>query len=304
MAGSSRGLGKGLKELGGGLNSIIPKNPDIKKVEKPENVSRETYIDIDSIEPNKDQPRESFNEESIKELANSIKQYGIIQPLILQKNEDIYNIIAGERRWRAAKLAGLKKVPAIIKEYTPEETLAIALIENIQREDLNPIEEAKAFQNLITEYKLTQEELAEKISKSRTSITNSIRLLKLDKRVQQFLIEGKISTGHGRTLITISDKNLQFQIACKIYEEGLSVREVELLVKDLKDKDSKVKENDKVKDKDDSFIYLELENRLESIVGTKVKIKKKANNKGKIEIEYYSTEDLERLIELFNQIES
>ena len=303
MAASSRGLGKGLKELGGGLNSIIPQNPDIKKkTEKNKDVSRETLVDIDSIEPNKEQPRETFNEKSIKELSDSIRQYGIIQPLILKRNGKIYNIIAGERRWRAAKIAGLKEVPAIIKEYSEEETLAIALIENIQREDLNPIEEARAFQNLIKEYKLTQDKLAEKLSKSRTSITNSLRLLKLDDRVQRILIEGKISTGHGRTLITINDKNLQSKIATKIHEEDLSVREVEELVKSLKDKENTDKE--KKKEKDDSFIYVELENKLESIVGSKVRIKKKANNKGKIEIEYYSTEDLERLIELFNQIDN
>lgn len=303
MAASSRGLGKGLKELGGGLNSIIPQNPDIKKkTEKNKDVSRETLVDIDSIEPNKEQPRETFNEKSIKELSDSIRQYGIIQPLILKRNGKIYNIIAGERRWRAAKIAGLKEVPAIIKEYSEEETLAIALIENIQREDLNPIEEARAFQNLIKEYKLTQDKLAEKLSKSRTSITNSLRLLKLDDRVQSLIIEGKISTGHGRTLITINDKNLQSKIATKIHEEDLSVREVEELVKSLKDKENTDKE--KKKEKDDSFIYVELENKLESIVGSKVRIKKKANNKGKIEIEYYSTEDLERLIELFNQIDN
>lgn len=303
MAASSRGLGKGLKELGGGLNSIIPQNPDIKKkTEKNKDVSRETLVDIDSIEPNKEQPRETFNEKSIKELSDSIRQYGIIQPLILKRNGKIYNIIAGERRWRAAKIAGLKEVPAIIKEYSEEEALAIALIENIQREDLNPIEEARAFQNLIKEYKLTQDKLAEKLSKSRTSITNSLRLLKLDDRVQSLIIEGKISTGHGRTLITINDKNLQSKIATKIHEEDLSVREVEELVKSLKDKENTDKE--KKKEKDDSFIYVELENKLESIVGSKVRIKKKANNKGKIEIEYYSTEDLERLIELFNQIDN
>ncbi len=303
MVASSRGLGKGLKELGGGLNSIIPQNPDIKKkTEKNKDVSRETLVDIDSIEPNKEQPRETFNEKSIKELSDSIRQYGIIQPLILKRNGKIYNIIAGERRWRAAKIAGLKEVPAIIKEYSKEETLAIALIENIQREDLNPIEEARAFQNLIKEYKLTQDKLAEKLSKSRTSITNSLRLLKLDDRVQSLIIEGKISTGHGRTLITINDKNLQSKIATKIHEEDLSVREVEELVKSLKDKENTDKE--KKKEKDDSFIYVEIENKLESIVGSKVRIKKKANNKGKIEIEYYSTEDLERLIELFNQIDN
>lgn len=303
MAGKSMGLGKGLIELGGGLDSVIPTNPDIEK--KEEDVSRETLINIDSIEPNQDQPRESFNEESINELADSIKQYGIIQPLILQKNGDIYNIIAGERRWRAAKIAGLKEVPAIIKDYTAGESMAIALIENIQREDLNPIEEAKAFQNLINEYKITQEELAEKISKSRTSITNHIRLLKLDERVQQMLVDEKITTGHARTLLSIDDKNLQYELANKVIDKKLSVRETENLVKQEKNKEKKEDEStdeNKKKDKDDSFIYRDLENKIEERVASKVRIKKKANNKGKIEIEYYSIDDLERLVYLFEQI--
>ncbi len=302
MAKSNKGLGKGLRELGGGLNSIIPTNSELQD-ENNENVSRETFIDIDSIEPNKEQPREQFKEESIKELSESIKQYGIIQPLIVQKKDQVYNIIAGERRWRAAKLAGLKEVPVVIKEYSEEEILAIALIENIQRENLNAIEEAMAFKNLINEHNLTQDELALKVSKSRTSITNSLRLLKLDKRVQQLLIDGKISNGHARTLISIEDNEIQHKIAEKIYEKQLSVREVESLVKELKNKEEKNKEREKRDTKkDDSFIYSEIEDKIESIVGSKVRIKKKANNKGKIEIEYYSIDDLERLIDLFRLI--
>lgn len=302
MAKSNKGLGKGLRELGGGLNSVIPTNSELQD-ENNENVSRETFIDIDSIEPNKEQPREQFKEESIKELSESIKQYGIIQPLIVQKKDQVYNIIAGERRWRAAKLAGLKEVPVVIKEYSEEEILAIALIENIQRENLNAIEEAMAFKNLINEHNLTQDELALKVSKSRTSITNSLRLLKLDKRVQQLLIDGKISNGHARTLISIEDNEIQHKIAEKIYEKQLSVREVESLVKELKNKEEKIKEKEKNDTKkDDSFIYSEIEDKIESIVGSKVRIKKKANNKGKIEIEYYSIEDLERLIDLFRLI--
>lgn len=302
MAKSNKGLGKGLRELGGGLNSVIPTNSELQD-ENNENVSRETFIDIDSIEPNKEQPREQFKEESIKELSESIKQYGIIQPLIVQKKDQVYNIIAGERRWRAAKLAGLKEVPVVIKEYSEEEILAIALIENIQRENLNAIEEAMAFKNLINEHNLTQDELALKVSKSRTSITNSLRLLKLDKRVQQLLIDGKISNGHARTLISIEDNEIQHKIAEKIYEKQLSVREVESLVKELKNKEEKIKEKEKNDTKkDDSFIYSEIEDKIESIVGSKVRIKKRANNKGKIEIEYYSIEDLERLIDLFRLI--
>ena len=303
MAGKSRGLGKGLRELGGGLDSVIPSNPNITNTE--EDVSRETLINVDNIEPNKDQPREKFNEESIKELSESIKQYGIIQPLIVRKNGDAYSIVAGERRWRAAKLAGLQEVPAIIKDYSTEETIAVALIENIQREDLNPIEEARAYQNLINEYEITQDELASKVSKSRTSITNSIRLLKLDERVQQMLMNEQISTGHGRALISIDDKTLQYKTAEKIIDNKLSVRETESLVKNIKDDNSEenaTKVIEKDNKKDDFFIYRELEHKIESILGSKVKIKKKANNKGRIEIEYYSTEDLERLLDLLKTI--
>ena len=304
MAIKNRGLGKGLKELGGGLDSIIPNNPDLPKNDK--EVSRETSIDINSIEPNKDQPRKDFNEKSILELADSIKQYGIIQPLILQKNGDIYNIIAGERRWRAAKIAGLKEVPAIIKEYSIEESMAIALIENIQREDLNPIEEARAFQNLLNEYDMTQEELSKKVSKSRTSITNSLRLLKLDEMVQQLLIEEKISTGHARALISIKDKELQYELANQIIDKTLSVRQTEDLIKNLKNNQEEQEKEELSKSKeivkDDSFIYKEIEDKIEMIIGSKVRIKNKANNKGKIEIEYYSSKDLERIIELFNII--
>lgn len=299
-----KGLGRGLGQMGGGINAMIPQNPDINSKEKnKEDVSRETLINIDAIEPNKEQPRECFDEEGIIELSKSIKQYGIIQPLLLKKNGKVYNIIAGERRWRAAKLAGLKEVPAIIKDYTKEQTLAVALIENIQREDLNPIEEAKAYKKLIEEFSLTQDELSDKVSKSRTSITNSLRLLKLDNRVQQMVIDGQISNGHARSLISIKEKEVQYKLALEIINKQLTVRDVELLVKDLKNKE----ENKKIigkdpKNKEDSFIYKELAHKIESIVGSKVRIRKKANNKGKIEIEYYSNDDLERLIDLFNTI--
>ncbi|HHX55818.1 MAG TPA: ParB/RepB/Spo0J family partition protein, partial [Clostridiales bacterium] len=235
-----KGLGRGLGQIGGGINAMIPQNPDIKNKEKDkENVSRETLINIDTIEPNKEQPREYFDEEGIIELSKSIKQYGIIQPLLLKKNGKIYNIIAGERRWRAAKLAGLKEVPAIIKDYTEEQTLAVALIENIQREDLNPIEEARAYKKLIEEFSLTQEELSNKVSKSRASITNTLRLLKLDERVQEMLVEGQISSGHARSLISIKDKEVQYMLALDVINKQLSVRDVEFLVKDLKNKEEK-----------------------------------------------------------------
>lgn len=291
------------KGLGKGLDSMIPekvvkKESKDKQVE--DNVSRETLININEIEPNKGQPRKSFEDDSLQELADSIKQYGIIQPLILQKKDKYYIIIAGERRWRAARLAGLKKVPAIIKDYTPQESMEIALIENIQRQDLNPIEEAMAYHNLIQEFNLRQDEVAERVSKSRVTVTNSMRLLKLNSKVQQMLIDGMISTGHARTLLAIEDELLQYTVALKVFDEKLSVRETEKLVKDILNP-KQVKEEIAVT-KDSSVIYKEIEDKMKSIIGTKVNIKRKAKDKGKIEIEYYSTEELERIIDLFNSI--
>lgn len=295
---TKRGLGKG-------LDSMIPDKVDHKKntemVEK-KDVSRETLININEIEPNMSQPRKNFNEDAIHELSESLKQFGVIQPLILQKKDKYYEIIAGERRWRAAKLAGLKKVPAIIKEYTPQQVMEISLIENIQREDLNPIEEALAYQNLIEEFKLKQDEVAERVSKSRAAVTNSMRLLKLDPRVQQMLIDDMISTGHARTLIPIEDGDIQYNLATKIFDQKLSVREIEKLVKKLFEEEKE--ENVTKKIIDDSFIYRDIEEKIKNIIGTKVSINKKANNKGKIEIEYYSNDELERIIELFETIQS
>lgn len=296
---TKRGLGKG-------LDSMIPEKISVtKSVEKNDmgDVSRETLIDINKIEPNRGQPRRNFDEDSLQELADSIKQYGVIQPLVLQKQGDIYQIIAGERRWRASKLAGLKQIPAIIKDYSPQEVMEIALIENIQREDLNPIEEALAFQNLMKEYGLKQDELADKVSKSRTAVTNSMRLLKLDERVQQMLIDDMISVGHARTLIPIEDDNSQYEIALKIFDHKLSVRETEKMVKKLiQDAENAGQEIAASKAEVDDFIYRDLEDKMRSIVGTKVIIHKKVKNKGKIEIEYYSDDELERLIELFESI--
>ena len=296
---TKRGLGKG-------LDSMIPeKISNTKPVVKDEiaNVSRETLIDINKIEPNRGQPRKNFDEDSLQELADSIKQYGVIQPVVLQKQGDIYKIIAGERRWRASKLAGLKQIPAIIKEYSPQKVMEIALIENIQREDLNPIEEALAFQNLMKEYGLKQDELAEKVSKSRTAVTNSMRLLKLDERVQQMLIDDMISVGHGRTLIPIEDGNIQYEIALKIFDQKLSVRETEKMVKKfLQEAETVTEEVASTQEEADDFIYRDLEDKIRSIVGTKVIIHKKVKNRGKIEIEYYSDDELERLVELFESI--
>lgn len=295
-----RGLGKG-------LDSMIPDKSEIikKKNEKEDNVSRETLVGINEIEPNKSQPRKNFDEDSIHELAESIKQFGIIQPLILQKKDKLYEIIAGERRWRAARLAGLKVVPAIIKEYTEQEKVEISIIENIQREDLNPIEEAMAYQKLICEFKLKQDEVAERVSKSRTAITNSMRLLKLDERVQQMLVDNIITGGHGRTLLSIEDKDVQYTLALKILDEKLSVRETEKLVKQyLKKNDNKPNKNVKQKLENNSFLYRDLEEKMKAIIGTKVLINQKQNSeKGKIEIEYYSQEELGHIVEMLMTVE-
>ncbi len=287
------------KGLGKGLDIMIPEKIIENIEESNTNVSRETFVNIRDIEPNRSQPRKKFDEDALQELADSIKQYGVIQPLILQKKGKLYEIIAGERRWRAARLAGLKEVPAIIKDYSPQEIVEIALIENIQREDLNPIEEAQTYQRLIMEFSLKQDEVAERVSKSRVAVTNSMRLLKLDERVQQMIIDEMISSGHARTLLAIEDPEKQYTIACKLFDEKLSVRETEKLIKNLmKDKPHKeiaaTSEND--------FIYRNLEDRIRGILGTKVSVHNKSNNKGSIEIEYYSKDELERIMELFDSL--
>ena len=295
---TKRGLGKGLDSMI--PEKILSTKPSYKDNE---DVSRETLLDINKVEPNRGQPRKNFNEDALQELADSIKQYGIIEPIIVKKNGELYQIIAGERRWRASKLAGIKKIPVIVKEYTDQQAMEIALIENIQREDLNPIEEALAYQNLMKEYGLKQDELAEKVSKSRTAVTNSMRLLKLDVRVQEMLIDDMISAGHARTLISIEDGEMQFDIAQKIFDHKLSVRETEKLVKKyLMNQDKAEEEVVVTQETSDDFIYRDLENKIRDIVGTKVIIHKRVKNKGKIEIEYYSDDELERLIELFQSI--
>ncbi len=290
MAAKKRGLGLGLDNLIPNIGlDIIEMNGETT------NVSRETFVPINDIEPNHLQPRTRFDEDSLHELADSIKQYGIIEPLIVQKKEKRFEIVAGERRWRAARIVGLKEVPVVVREFAENDIFTIALIENLQREDLNPIEEAIAYQKLIQDLNLKQEEVAEKVSKSRTAITNSMRLLKLDKRVQQMLVDEMITEGHGRALVPITDFEEQFKIAMKVFDEKLSVRETEKLVKKIQeDKAKKVK----LEEKDDSFIYRDLEEKLKQILGTKVEIKKKAKKGGKIEIEYYSVDELERIVEL------
>lgn len=262
-----------------------------------ENNRGEVLLSILDVEPNREQPRKVFDEEALQELADSIRQYGVLSPILVQKNGDYYEIIAGERRWRAAKLAGLKKVPVIIREYTRQEVVEISLIENIQREDLNPIEEARAYKRLLTEFDLTQETVAQRVAKSRAAITNSTRLLKLDERVQDMLIDGSLTAGHARALLSISDGELQYTLAQQIIDGRLSVREVEKLVKQpekLKEKPSRLNTGDAL-----AFLYRDMEERLTGALGTKVAIKRGRGKKGKIEISYHSDEELERLTEVF-----
>ena len=300
------GLGKGLGAIFGEdvVEQSDTENKNVSretlsghsKEEKKDEPGKEYMMRVSSIEPNRGQPRKKFDEESIAELADSIKKYGILQPLLVQKQGDYYEIVAGERRWRAAKEAGLKEVPVVIKEYTKQQAMEIALIENVQREDLNPIEEAQAYQQLLQEFDLTQEEIAERVSRSRTAITNCMRLLKLDRRVQEMLIQGQISSGHARALLALENMDAQYQII----DQKLSVREVEKLVKLL----SKPKKPEKPKEeeKDLSFIFKDLEERMKQAMGTKVIINKKDRNKGRIEIEYYSEAELERIVELIESI--
>ncbi len=262
--------------------------------------AREVTLKISKIEPNRSQPRKDFNEDQLQELADSIKQYGILQPLLVQRKNDYYEIIAGERRWRAAKLAGLKEVPVVIREYNEQQAVEVALIENVQREDLNPIEEAAAYHRLMQEFHLKQEEIAERVGKNRTTITNSMRLLHLRPEVQQMLIEGGISSGHARALLAVEDADLQLKLAQRIAEEHLSVREVEKAVKML----GKVPSPNKKKQEDEALelIFRSLEDRLKTVMGTKVNISRKDKNKGRIEIEYYSESELERIVELIESI--
>ena len=294
---TGKGLGKG---LGRGIVNLIPeetkdeKDVVVKEVVKEVVVKEpaEVKVRISQVEPNKEQPRKYFDEDALIELSESIKQYGVLQPLLVQKKDNYYEIIAGERRWRAAKLAGVKEIPVVIKDYSDQEVMEIALIENIQREDLNPIEEAQAYQRLIKDYRLKQDEVAEKVSKSRAAITNSLRLLKLDKRVQEMVMEGKLSNGHARTIISIEDGDKQYAIAQKIFDEKLSVREVEKL---MREQDKKGKQPKELPEND--FVYRDLEEKLSKSLGTQVTIKNKSNNKGKIEIQYYSQSELERILE-------
>ena len=292
------------KGLGKGLDSLIPKQSTPKSPVKSEHETVRTVVkkeeiklNINDVEPNREQPRKKFDEDALLELADSIKQFGILQPLIVQKRKDYYEIIAGERRWRAAKMAGLKEVPVVIRNFSDQEAVEISLIENIQRENLNPIEEAIAYKRLLNEFDLKQDEVAERVSKSRTAVTNSMRLLKLDERVQQMVIDEMISTGHARALLAVEDKELQYRLAQQVFDEKLSVRDVERLMKSLTKEKKKEKKEDK-----NQFIYQNLEEKMKSLLGTKVSISHKANNHGKIVIDYYSNAELERLMDLFQSI--
>lgn len=299
MAGKKNALGKGLANLLREDDLQEEKEVVVKEVIVKE--PTEIYLKTTEVEPNRNQPRKNFDEDLLEELAESIKQYGIIQPLVVKKRKDYYEIVAGERRWRAAKMAGLKQVPVIIKDYSEQEIMEIALIENIQREDLNPIEEAKAYQRLIKDYNLKQEEVAEKVAKSRTTITNSMRLLKLDERVQQMLINDLLSTGHARALLAIEDKELQYDIAKKVIDEKMSVRDIEKLIKELSTQKATNEKKEEL-DEGTKLAYKNMEDKIKNIIGSKVVIKTKDKNKGKIEIDYYSQDELERIVDLIEHI--
>lgn len=297
MSGKKKGLGRGLNTL---IPSVTIMDSGLAKevAEKKEDHSiSELMMPIQKLEPNPQQPRNQFDEDGLQELADSIKQYGILQPLLVKKRDHYYEIIAGERRWRAAKLAGMKEVPVIVKDFTERESVEIALIENIQRENLSPIEEAMAYKKLMQDFQLKQDEIAAKVSKSRATITNSLRLLKLDHRVQNMLEDEMISTGHARALLGISDGDMQYQIAMKVFDEKLSVRDIEKLVKTMNQPKKEKEQKDKY-----SFLYQDLEETMKQILGSKVHIKNKKDNKGKIEIEYYSRDELERIVDMIKSI--
>ena len=311
MAAKKSGLGRGLDALfpEKTVHSKQEEKPVQKAVsadaEKEKEIEIETVgsgiktVKISKVEPNRKQPRKKFDEDALLELSESIKQYGVLQPLLVSDKKDYYELVAGERRWRAAKMAGLKEVPIIIKEFSDQETVEISLIENIQREDLNPVEEAQAYKRLIDEFHLKQDEIADRVAKSRTAVTNSLRLLKLDPRVQDMVVDEMITAGHARAILSIPDPDMQEMVASKVFDNQLSVRETEELVRKIL-KPSKKKE--KVSDSAEDAIYESLEEKMKGITGTRVFIRRKKNNKGKIEIEYYSRDDLERIIDLFESI--
>ena len=308
MTGKKGGLGRG---LGRGLDAMIsdsskPRQEE-KKIEKSaakeqggDPKDKVIMVKIAQVEPSRKQPRKQFDEDALLELAESIKQFGVLQPLLVQKKEDYYEIIAGERRWRASKLAGIKEIPVMVKDFSDQEAVEISLIENLQRENLNPIEEAAAYKRLMEEFHLKQDTIAERVSKSRTAVTNSMRLLKLDERVQQMLIDEMLTTGHARALLAIEDKDTQHAAAVKVFDEKLSVRETEKLVKEILNPHQK--ETEKEKDRAQDLVYEQLEEKIKGIIGSKVAIRRKSKDKGWIEIAYYSQEELERIVELLETI--
>lgn len=309
MAAKKGGLGKGLDSLlvnkvnadHSSDSTIVKEKSTTTKKKSTKKETPDTMVKLSLVEPNREQPRKHFDEDGLLELAESIKQYGILQPLLVQEKSGYYEIIAGERRWRAAKLAGLKEIPVIVRNLTEQQIVEISLIENIQREDLNPIEEAQAFRRLMEEFHMKQDEIADRVSKSRTAVTNSMRLLKLSKQVQQMVIDEMISTGHARCLISIEDPELQHQLALRIFDEKLSVRETEKLVRKLLQENNAPQK--KINDPVLSAIYADLADQMKQIFGTKVEIHQRNDQKGKIEIEYYSQDELNRLIELIQSIQ-
>ena len=295
-----KGLGKGLDSL---ITTKVERPVEQKTDGKVDPSNGAVLMNINKVEPNREQPRKKFDEDALLELSESIKQFGVLQPLLVTEREDYFEIIAGERRWRAAKLAGVKEVPVIIKKLTEQEIMEISLIENIQREDLNPIEEAQAYKRLITEFNLKQDEVAERVSKSRTAVTNAMRLLKLDERVQQMLIDDMLTTGHARALLAIEDQDKQYELAQKIFDEKLSVRDTEKLVKNVQNqKSGDTEPADKI-DPQLLAVYHELEEQMKVLLGTKVHINPKDEKKGKLEIEYYSQDELDRIIDLIRTVE-
>ena len=308
---AKKGLGKGLgaifgedvvKESKEETEKKAKAKAEAKAAEEMDDKGRILMLKLDLVQPNKEQPRKTFDEEKINELAESVKNYGVLQPLLVQKKGSFYEIIAGERRWRAAKAAGLKEVPAVLKEYSKQEAMEISLIENVQRADLNPIEEALGYKQLINEFGLTQEEIAIRVAKSRVAITNTMRLLKLDEQIQNMLIQGVISSGHARALLSLEDTMMQLKAAKEILDKKLSVRETEKQVKRMQKEVSGEKKEEKKKDETLALIYQNLEDRMKSVMGTKVSIHNKDKNKGRIEIEYYSEAELERIVEMIESI--
>ena len=299
MAVKKSGLGKGLDSL------IADKGvkPAAKAAPAADKADGAVLMNITKVEPNREQPRKKFDEDALLELSESIKQFGVLQPLLVQERDDYYEIIAGERRWRAAKLAGVKEVPVIIKKLTEQEIMEISLIENIQREDLNPIEEAQAYKRLLTEFNLKQDEVAERVSKSRTAVTNAMRLLKLNDKVQQMVIDEMLTTGHARALLGIEDQEKQYVVAQRIFDEKLSVRDTEKLVKNIQNEKDDVSVTTKKIDPQLEAVYRNLEEQMKVLLGTKVHINPKDDKKGKLEIEYYSQEELDRIIDLIRTVE-